>query len=114
MFSAFTPDCGYDNSTIILIGTCIVQIQGVRVNFARTKRLFNISAETIINVRNARVCARCAFSLKIKRIPFSCSLVKWFTFVKRIQSQVKMFLEMCVVLAGFVSTERVVNLLTVM
>ena len=35
------------------LGTCIVQIQSVWVNFACTKRLFNLSAEAIINARNA-------------------------------------------------------------
>ena len=56
---------------------CIVQIQSVWVNFACTKRLFNLSAEAIINARNAHLCAWCGiFLLKIKRIPFSCRLVK--------------------------------------
>ena len=59
------------------MGMCIVQIQNVRVNFACTKRIFNLSAEAITNVRNARLCARCAiFFLKIKRIPFSYRLVR--------------------------------------
>ena len=53
------------------LGTCIVQMQSVWVNFACTKRLFNLSAEASISVHNARLCARCAiFFLKIKRIPF--------------------------------------------
>ena len=87
MRSAFTPDYGFDNSTIIPIGTCIVQTPGVRVKFARTKRLFNLSAEAIIDVRNARLCAKCAmFLLKIKQIPFSLRLAKGFTFLKRVQN----------------------------
>ena len=36
--------------------TCIVQKQSDWVNFACTKRLFNLPAEAIINVRNARLC----------------------------------------------------------
>ena len=64
--------------TIVLLfslGTCIVQIQSVWVNFACTKRLFNLLTEAIINVRNARLCARCAIIfLKIKKILF---LVAW-------------------------------------
>ena len=53
------------------LGTCTVQIQSVWVNFACTKRLFNLLAEAIINVRNVGLCARCAiFILKIKQIPF--------------------------------------------
>ena len=77
------------------LGTCIVQIQSVWVNFACTKRLFNLSAEVIINVRNVRLCVRCAiFLLKIKQIPFSCRLVQGFTFLKRVPKQFKMLLEM--------------------
>ena len=53
------------------LGTCIVQKQSVWVNFACTKRLFNLSAEASISVRNAGLCARCAILLlKIKRTPF--------------------------------------------
>ena len=45
--------------------------KSVRVNFACTKRLLNLSAEANINARNARLCVRCAiFFLKIKQIPF--------------------------------------------
>ena len=96
------------------LGTCIVQMQNVRVNFACTKRLFNLSAEAIINVRNARLCARCAIlPLKIKQIPFSCRLAKGFTFLKRVQNQFKMLLEMSIVMASIVSTEGNANLLTV-
>ena len=62
---------------LLSLETCIAQIQSVRVNFACTKRLFNLSAEAIITVRNARLCVRCAiFLLKIKHIPFSCRLVQ--------------------------------------
>ena len=68
------------------LGTCIVQIQSVWVNFACTKRLFNLLAEAIINVCNVGLCARCAiFLLNIKQIPFSCRLVRGFTFLKRAQ-----------------------------
>ena len=94
--------------------TCIVQIQSVRVKFACPKRLFNNSAEAIINIRNARLCASCAvFLLKIKQTPFSCHLVKGFTFLKKVQSQFKMLLEMSFILANIVSADSIVNLLTV-
>ena len=70
--SAFTFNCGYDNSTIHLIGTCIVRLQSVWVNLACTKRFFNLPAEVIIKVRNAHRCARCAmFLLRSKQVPFS-------------------------------------------
>ena len=98
---------------IFSLGTCIVQIQSVRVNFVCTKTLFNLSAEAIINVRNARLCARCAtFHLKMKQIPFCCRLVKGFISLKRAQNQFMMILEMCSVLASIVSTERNASLLT--
>ena len=60
---------------IFSLGTCIVQIQSVRVNIACTKRFFNLSAEAIINVRKAPLCGRCAiFFWKIKKFIF---LVVW-------------------------------------
>ena len=97
------------------LGTCIVQKQSVQVDFARTKRLLNNLAEAIINVRNVDLCARCAiFVLKIKESPFSCRLVKGFTFLKRTQNQFKMLLEMSIVLASIVPTEKNANLLVVM
>ena len=65
------------------LGTCIIQKQSIRVNFACTKRLFNLSAEASIDVSNARLCGRCAiFLLKIKQNPFSCRLAKGYTFLK--------------------------------
>ena len=97
---------GLTIALLISLRTCIVQIQDVRVNFACTKRLFNLSAEAIINARNARLYVRCAiFLLKIEQIPFSCRLVKGFTLLKRLQNQFKMLLEMCIVLASLVPTE---------
>ena len=97
------------------LGTCFVQIQSVWVKFACTKSLFNLLAEAIINVRNVGLCARCAiFLLKNKQIPSSCRSVKGFTFLKRAQNQFKMLLEMSIVLASIVSTERNANLLVVM
>ena len=96
------------------LGTCIVQIQSVWVNFACTKGFFNLLAEAVIIVRNVGLCARCAiFLLKIKEIPFSCRLVKGFTFLERAQSQFEMLLEMSIVLASIVPTERNAILLVV-
>ena len=115
MCSAFTPDCGYDNTTIILIGDVYCPKQGVQIDIACTKRLFNLSAEAIIIVRNVGLCPRCAIVLlKNKQIPFSCHLVKWCTFLKRAQNQFKMLLEMSIVLASIVPTERNANLLVAM
>ena len=62
-----------------------------------------------------RVCVSGAqyFFLKIKEIPYSCRLVKGFTFLKRTENQFKMLLEMSIVLASIVSTEKNANLLVV-
>ena len=115
MCSAFTPDCGYDNSSTIFIENMYCpKIQSVRVNFAGTKRLLNLSAEAIINVRNARLCASCGkFLLKVKQVPFSCRLVKGFKFLKRAQNQFKMLLEMSFVQVRIVQTGTNANLLAV-
>ena len=111
MYSAFTPDCGYINSTIILIGDVYCPNTKCSGRLCLHKKLFNHLAEANINVRNVSLCARCAiFFLKIKEIPFSCRLVKGFTFLKRTQNQFKM----SIVLASIVSTERNANLLVVM
>ena len=92
--------------TVLLLfslGTYIFQIQSVWVNFACTKRLLKIWAEGIVNARIARLRVKCAiFRLKIKQIPFSCRLVKGFTFLKRAQNQFKIKLEMSSVLASIV------------
>ena len=51
-------------------------MQSVWVNYASTKRLFNLLAEAIINVHNVGLCARCAiFFLNNKQTnSFSLSL----------------------------------------
>ena len=54
-----------------LLGTCIVRIQCVQIYFACTKRLFNLSRQTIINVHSARPRVKCAlFPLKNKQNAF--------------------------------------------
>ena len=50
---------GNAKELIFSLGTCVVQIQSVQLNFAGTKRVFNLSAEAIINARNARLCQVC-------------------------------------------------------
>ena len=53
---------------LLSLGTCFVPTQSVRVNVACTKRLFNLSAEAVINARNARLCVKCSiFLLKFKK-----------------------------------------------
>ena len=80
MCSAFTVVCGYDNSTINLTGDLFCPNTSCSGKLCLYKTLFNLSAEAIINVRNARLCARCAiFILRIKQTTFSGRLVKGFT-----------------------------------
>ena len=106
---------GMTIALLFSLRTCIVQIQSVWVSFACTKRLFNLSAEAIINARNAHLCARCGiFLLMIKQNLFFCRLVKVFTFLKRTQNHFEVSLEMCIVPVSFVSAERNANLLVVM
>ena len=119
MCSGFTPDCGYNNSTIILIGDVGCPNTKCSGRLCLHKTLFNHLAEAIIKVRNVGLCARCAiFLLKIKEDPFSCRLVKGFTLFKRTQNQLKMLLEVfcpgkhcsnrekCESLGGYVTTPR--------
>ena len=62
---------GMPIALLFSLGTCIVQIQSVWVNFASTKRFLNLSEEAIINARDARLCAKFTiFLLDIKQILF--------------------------------------------
>ena len=72
MCRSSTPEYGYDNSIINVIGDVYCRnTECFRVSFACTKRLFNLSAEAIVNVCNARPCGRCeVFLLKIKKTRF--------------------------------------------
>ena len=107
MCSTFTTDSGYDNITNILIGDVYCPNTKCSGKFCLHKKLFNLSAEAIINVPNERLCFRCAmFLLEIKQIPFSCRLGNGFTFLKRVQNQFKLLLQMSIVLAKIVSTEK--------
>ena len=54
------------------------------------------------------------FFLEDQNKCFFCPLVKGFTFLKRVQSQFKMLLEMCLVPVSIASTERNANLFAVL
>ena len=100
--------------------TCIVQTQNVWVNFACTKRLFNLLAEAIINARNMDLCVRCAiFLLKIKQILFSCRLVQGFYIFEENPKSIQDVIgdvfcpgkyclntEKCISIGGYVTTPR--------
>ena len=105
---------------LFLLETCIVQIQGVLVNFVCTKRLFNLLAEAIINVRNVGLFFRCGiFFLENKQTPFSCRLVKEFTFYEERAKSIQEVIgdvycpgkycfnrEKCESIVGYVTTPR--------
>ena len=69
MCGAFTHDCGYDNSTIDLTGDVFCPNTECSGKLRLQKRLLNLSAEAIINARNARLFSKGAiFLLKILKI----------------------------------------------
>ena len=115
MSSAFTPDCGHDNSNIILIGDMYCPNTKCSSKLCIHKAAFQSFG------RSDYQCPQCAFVCQVRNILFEyqtnsffCRLVKGSTFLKRLQNQFKMLLEMCIVLANFVPTERTVNLLKLM
>ena len=113
MCSAFTPDCAYDKSVIILIGD--VYCPKCLGKLCLHKKTFQSLG------RSDYQCPHCGSVCQVRNIPFEkqinsffCRLVKEFTFLKRGQNQFKKLLEMSIVLASIVSRERNVNLLMVM
>ena len=115
MCSAFTPDCGYDNSTIILIGDVFCPITKCLGKLCLQKKTFQSLGRSDYQCPQCgSVCQVRNIPSNIKQIPFSCRLVKGITFLKRAQNQFKMLSEMCIVMASIVPTERNANLLEVM
>ena len=115
MCSALTPDCGIDNSTIILIGDVSCPNTKCSGRLCLHENTFQSLG------RSDYQCPQCASVCQVRNIPFedqrnsfSCRSVKGFTFLKRTQNQFKMLLQMSLVLASIVPTERKVNLLVVM
>ena len=112
---ASTPDCGFDNSTIILTGDVYCPNTKCLGKLRMHKKSFQSLG------RSDYQCPQCGSVCQVgnspfeeQTTPFSCRLVKGCTFLKRDQNQFKMLLEMCIVLASIVSKERNVNLLVLM
>ena len=63
MYSAFTVIVGMTIALLFSLGTCVVQIQNVRVNFACTKRPQSLD-------RNDHHCSQCASVCHLRIIPF--------------------------------------------
>ena len=60
MCSTFTPDCGFDNSTTILIEDVYCPNAKCLGELCLPEKTFQSLGKAIINVRNERLCARCA------------------------------------------------------
>ena len=115
MCSAFTHDCGYDISIIILIGDVYCPNIKCLGKLCLHKNIVQSLG------RSDYPCPQCTSVCQVHNFPFedqtnsfSSSLVKGFSFLKRIQNHFKMSLELCIVPASFVSTKRNANLLVVM
>ena len=111
MCSAFTPDCAYDNSAILISGDVYSANTKCLGKLCLHKKTFQSRG------RSDYQCPQWASMCQVRNIPFECQtksfflfMVKWFTFLKRVPNQFKMLLETCIVLASIVSTERNENL----
>ena len=116
MCSTFTPDSGYDNSTIILIGDMYCPNTKCFGKLCLHKRTFQSLG------RSDYQCPQCGSVCQVRNIPFEEQTNSFFLslgqgvyiFEEREQSQFKKLLEMCIVLVSIVSTERNASLLVVM
>ena len=106
--------CGYDNSTLMLIGDVYCPNAKCLGKFCMNKTTFQSLGGSDYQ------CSQYASVYQVRNIPFEdqtnyffCLLVQGFTFLKRVPKQFKMLLEMSIVLASYVSTERSANLLVV-
>ena len=113
MCSSFTPDSEYDQSTIILSGNVYCLNTKCSGKLCLHKKTFQSLG------RSDYQCPQCKSVCQVRNIPFedqtnsfSCRLFKGFTFLKRAQNQFKILLEICIVLASSVPTEKNTNLLT--
>ena len=71
MCSAFTPDCGYYNSTFNLIGDVYCPNSKCLGKLCLHKETFQISRQKRLSMSAMHVCARCAiFHLNINQISF--------------------------------------------
>ena len=114
MCSAFTPDCGYENSTNILIGYVYCPNTKCSGRLCLHKKTFQSFG------RSDYQCPQCASVCQVRNISFEDQRNSFFVawprvhILKRTQNQFKMLFEMSIVLASIVPTERNANLLVVM
>ena len=116
MYSAFIRDCGYDNSTNNLIGNVYCPNTKCSSRLCLHKKTFQSLGRSDYHCPPMRVCVPGAqnFLLKFKENPFFLSVGQGVYIFERAQNQLKMLLEMCIVLASIVPTEKKTKLLTVM
>ena len=113
MCSSLTSDCGYDNSTNNLIGDVYCPNTKCLGKLCLHKWFFqSLSRSDYQCLQSASVC-------QVPKIPSedqtnSFFLSYGFIFLKKVQKQFKMALEMFIVLESIVSTERNANRLRVM
>ena len=82
MCSAFTPDWGFDNSTIFLIGDVYCPNKKCLGKLCLHKKTSQSLGRSDYQCPNARLCVKCGvFLLKVKQIAFSCRSVLEFTFL---------------------------------
>ena len=112
MCSAFTPDCGYDNSIINLFWDAYCPNTKCSGKLCLHKNTFQSLA------RSNYQGPQCASACRVRNKPcedqansFSRRLIKGFTFLGRVQNQLKMLSETSIVLRSNVSTEKKTNLL---
>ena len=115
MCSTLNPDCGYDNSTIILIGDVYCPITKCLGKFCQHKKTFqSLRRSDYYSAQCAYVCQVRSISFEDHNDSFFSPLFKVFTFLKTVQSQFKMLLETCIVPVSILSTEKNASLLEVM
>ena len=115
MCSAFTSDSGFNKSTTLLIGDVYCPNTKCLGKFCLHKKtLQSLGRSDYQYPQCGSVCQRRIIPFEDQTSSFFCRLVKEFTFLKRAQNQFKMLLEMSIVLANIVPTERNANALVVM
>ena len=114
MCSAFTTNCGYYNSTIILIGDVYCTNIECSGKPCLHKKTFPLGRSDYQCPQGESVC-------QVRNVPFehqtnffSCRSAKGFSFLKGVQNRFQVLLEMSFVLASIVPAETNANILAVM
>ena len=113
MGSAFSPSCGYENSNINLIENVYCRNTKCSAEFCLQKKTLCSVDRSNYQCRKARLCAMFAIFFWRSNKSLSLVVLSSVYILKRFQNQFKMLLEIYIVLASNVSTERNANLFTV-